>query len=241
MQGSLVKVPVLCLRGAGAPAARHRTRRCPATVICQCLIWPAESRAQGAASSQQSTGQRAGMLTIVDHGDAIHEDGVDAYGLLMRIVECGGIDDSLRIEDDQISCVAHRDGAAIGQAECHRCAAGHLKHRLRQAEQTEIAGIMPEHPDDAPAGIPGDLRPGPDAERRGAGGYRRRQLRRRALLAGSLGGRYPKHVVLGWLYILRSVAFAAYFVAPPTASNTLLFAAVMGLLWFPGVWPSSAV
>jgi len=115
--------------------------------------------------------------------------------------------------------------------------AGHLKHRLRQAEQTEIAGIMPEHPDDAPAGIPGDLRPGPDAERRGAGGYRRRQLRRRALLAGSLGGRYPKHVVLGWLYILRSVAFAAYFVAPPTASNTLLFAAVMGLLWFPGVWP----
>ena len=58
-----------------------------------------------------------------------------------------------------------------------------------------------------------------------------------ALLAGWLGGRYPKHVVLGWLYILRSVAFAAYFVAPPTASNTLLFAAVMGLLWFPGVWP----
>ena len=58
-----------------------------------------------------------------------------------------------------------------------------------------------------------------------------------ALLAGWLGGRYPKHVVLGWLYILRSVAFAAYFVALPTASNTLIFAAAMGLLWFPGVWP----
>jgi MFS family permease len=58
-----------------------------------------------------------------------------------------------------------------------------------------------------------------------------------ALLAGWLGGRYSKHVVLGWLYILRSVAFAAYFVAPPTASNTLIFAAAMGLLWFPGVWP----
>src|SRR5207302_10478938 len=43
-----------------------------------------------------------------------------------------------------------------------------------------------------------------------------------ALLAGWLGGRYPKHVVLGWLYILRSVAFAAYFLGPPTASNTLL-------------------
>src|SRR5690242_21725487 len=35
-----------------------------------------------------------------------------------------------------------------------------------------------------------------------------------ALLAGWLGGRYPKHVVLGWLYILRSVAFAGYFVGP---------------------------
>jgi MFS family permease len=58
-----------------------------------------------------------------------------------------------------------------------------------------------------------------------------------ALMAGWLGGRYPKHVVLGWLYILRSVAFTAYFVAPPTASNTLIFAAAMGLLWFPGVWP----
>ena len=58
-----------------------------------------------------------------------------------------------------------------------------------------------------------------------------------ALLAGWLGGRYPKHVVLGWLYILRSVAFAAYFLGPPTASNTLIFAAAMSLLWFPGVWP----
>ena len=57
------------------------------------------------------------------------------------------------------------------------------------------------------------------------------------LLAGWLGGRYPKHVVLGCLYILRSVAFAGYFVGPPTATNTLLFAAAMGLLWFPGVWP----
>ena len=58
-----------------------------------------------------------------------------------------------------------------------------------------------------------------------------------ALLAGWLGGRFPKHVVLGWLYILRSVAFAGYFVGPPTATNTLVFAAAMGLLWFPGVWP----
>ena len=58
-----------------------------------------------------------------------------------------------------------------------------------------------------------------------------------ALLAGWLGGRYPKHVLLGLLYILRAVAFAVYFVVPPTATLTLIFSAVMGLLWFPGVWP----
>ena len=58
-----------------------------------------------------------------------------------------------------------------------------------------------------------------------------------ALLAGWLGGRYSKHVVLGWLYILRAAAFAGYFVGPPTPTNTLIIAAAMGLLWFPGVWP----
>jgi MFS family permease len=40
---------------------------------------------------------------------------------------------------------------------------------------------------DAPAGVPGNLRPGPDAERRGAGGHRRCQLRR--CLAGGLARR----------------------------------------------------
>src|SRR6266550_3189614 len=38
-------------------------------------------------------------------------------------------------------------------------------------------------------------------------------------------------------FLVMSGAFAGYFVGPPTATNTLLFAAAMGLLWFPGVWP----
>jgi predicted MFS family arabinose efflux permease len=52
-----------------------------------------------------------------------------------------------------------------------------------------------------------------------------------SLLAGWLGGRYPKHVLLGLLYILRAFAFTAYFVMPPTPASTLLFAAAMGMLW----------
>ena len=58
-----------------------------------------------------------------------------------------------------------------------------------------------------------------------------------SLLTGWLGGIYPKHILLGLLYILRSVMFAVYFVLPPTPTSTLLFAAAMGLLWWPGLAP----
>jgi predicted MFS family arabinose efflux permease len=55
-------------------------------------------------------------------------------------------------------------------------------------------------------------------------------------LLGWLGGRYPKHILLGLVYVLRSIAITAYFVLPPTPFTTLLFAAVMGMLWL-GVAP----
>jgi predicted MFS family arabinose efflux permease len=58
-----------------------------------------------------------------------------------------------------------------------------------------------------------------------------------SLLTGWLGGRYPKHILLGLLYMLRSVMFGVYFVLPPTPTSTLLFAAAMGLLWWPGLAP----
>jgi predicted MFS family arabinose efflux permease len=55
-------------------------------------------------------------------------------------------------------------------------------------------------------------------------------------LIGWLGGRYPKHVLLGLVYVLRSLALTVYFMVPATPSSTLVFAAVMGLLWL-GVAP----
>jgi predicted MFS family arabinose efflux permease len=58
-----------------------------------------------------------------------------------------------------------------------------------------------------------------------------------SLLTGWLGGKYPKHILLGLLYILRSIMIAFYFVLPPTPASTLLFAAVMGMLWWPGLVP----
>lgn len=53
---------------------------------------------------------------------------------------------------------------------------------------------------------------------------------------GWMGNRFPKHVLLGGVYILRSAFIVIYFLLPPTPTNTLVFAAVMGLLWL-GVAP----
>ena len=58
-----------------------------------------------------------------------------------------------------------------------------------------------------------------------------------SLATGWLGGRYPQHIILGLLYMLRSVIIAIYFVVPPTPATTLLFAAAMGMLWWPGLAP----
>jgi MFS family permease len=60
-----------------------------------------------------------------------------------------------------------------------------------------------------------------------------------AYMWGWLGGIYPKHVMLGLLYILRSIALAVFFMFPPSPVTTLAFAAVMGLLWM-GVSPLSS-
>jgi MFS family permease len=54
--------------------------------------------------------------------------------------------------------------------------------------------------------------------------------------AGWLGGRFPKHILLGLLYMSRSIVLTAYFITPPTPTSTLVFAAVMGMLWL-GVIP----
>lgn len=55
-------------------------------------------------------------------------------------------------------------------------------------------------------------------------------------LFGWLGGRYPKHLLLGCIYMMRSLAIGAFFIAPVTPGSTLVFAAAMGLLWL-GVVP----
>jgi predicted MFS family arabinose efflux permease len=55
-------------------------------------------------------------------------------------------------------------------------------------------------------------------------------------LLGWLGGKYPKHILLGLVYVLRSIFIAIYFMSPVTPATTLVFAASMGMLWL-GVIP----
>ncbi|MBI2315557.1 MAG: MFS transporter [Betaproteobacteria bacterium] len=55
-------------------------------------------------------------------------------------------------------------------------------------------------------------------------------------LFGWLGGRYSKRVLLGGIYVLRSLFITAYFLTPPSPASTLVFAAAMGTLWL-GVIP----
>ena len=57
-----------------------------------------------------------------------------------------------------------------------------------------------------------------------------------SLFFGWAGGRWNKFVLLGGIYITRSVVLAGYFMAAPTPASTLLFAALMGFLWL-GVVP----
>jgi predicted MFS family arabinose efflux permease len=48
---------------------------------------------------------------------------------------------------------------------------------------------------------------------------------------GWLGGRMRQQTVLGWLYLIRGVAIAAFFLLPKSPASVVVFAAVMGLTW----------
>lgn len=48
---------------------------------------------------------------------------------------------------------------------------------------------------------------------------------------GWLGGRYAPEKLLGWLYLIRGAAIAAFVFSPKSPESVALFAAVMGLTW----------
>lgn len=57
-----------------------------------------------------------------------------------------------------------------------------------------------------------------------------------SLFFGWAGGRYNKLVLLGGIYLVRSLVLSWYFLSAPTPASTLVFAGIMGFLWL-GVAP----
>lgn len=49
--------------------------------------------------------------------------------------------------------------------------------------------------------------------------------------SGWMGGRFRQRDVLGWLYLVRGSAIAAFVLLPKSEASVILFAAVMGLVW----------
>lgn len=48
---------------------------------------------------------------------------------------------------------------------------------------------------------------------------------------GWLGSRFPQQQILGWLYLVRSVAILSFSMLPKSGISVLVFASVMGLTW----------
>jgi MFS family permease len=62
-----------------------------------------------------------------------------------------------------------------------------------------------------------------------------------SLLSGWLSDRIPKRYLLALIYALRSLAIAVYIVLPVTAFSSVVFGAVMGLLWLSTVPPTQGL
>ncbi|MCF6327312.1 MAG: MFS transporter [Devosiaceae bacterium] len=52
-----------------------------------------------------------------------------------------------------------------------------------------------------------------------------------SLLAGYLGGKFPKQILLAAIYLIRVVATLAFLFVPVSLVSTYVFAAVLGLVW----------
>jgi MFS family permease len=62
-----------------------------------------------------------------------------------------------------------------------------------------------------------------------------------AIGAGWLSGLMPKRYILSFIYFGRAVAILIYIMLPPSAAATVIFGAVLGLLWLSTVPPTSGL
>jgi len=57
-------------------------------------------------------------------------------------------------------------------------------------------------------------------------------------MAGILSGKYSRRLLLSWIYFLRAIVTTGFLLLPISPTTTLLFGALMGLLWLSTVPPT---
>ena len=62
-----------------------------------------------------------------------------------------------------------------------------------------------------------------------------------AIVSGVLSGRMARRIILVWLYLARSLLIAGFILLPPSIPTTLVFSALIGLLWLSTVPPTQQI
>ncbi|MGB1110046.1 MAG: MFS transporter [Gammaproteobacteria bacterium] len=62
-----------------------------------------------------------------------------------------------------------------------------------------------------------------------------------SLASGFLGQRYPKPILLTWIYIARSIAVTLFLLAPASPGSVVVFSIVIGILWLSTVAPTNGL
>ncbi len=62
-----------------------------------------------------------------------------------------------------------------------------------------------------------------------------------SLASGIIGQRYPKPMLLVWIYLLRSVLVTLFLLIPASPVTVVVFSIIMGILWLSTVAPTNAL
>src|SRR5918993_1459752 len=84
----------------------------------------------------------AGQAFRVEHVHAIHDDVLDADGILMRLLVRRRVADGRGIEDDEIRKELLADAAAIANADLRGRGAGHAMQRFLKTEDLVVADVL---------------------------------------------------------------------------------------------------
>lgn len=60
-------------------------------------------------------------------------------------------------------------------------------------------------------------------------------------LAGVWSGRFPKQIMLSWIYLSRALVIAIFIILPPSVYTVVFFSIGMGLLWLATIPPTSGL